>query len=1022
MEVKPPVAPPDAVDSVQSRPSRAWSAFAEGRRFHDERKWDESLNAYGVALELLEPGSIPARLTELAAAQVEIEAGRHELASKRLTDLIRNLEREGPSLLLAKAHFRLGQNRRWREEWEGTVPAWKKALDLQSRIATGSLEQAETYSALAEMPSPPGTSPLRKEGLEALEIQRKLDPGGPGLGKTLTALGHIESRVRNNATAAQYYQDAVDHAKHRGDGYAQAVARFNLAGAISEQGDLHSAQRLLEESISWFEKNAPDHPSFGKLLNNLGRILTSRGAFLKARITLEKALIMKKKAFPGLSTVASTQSSLGKLEYFLDNFDEAERYFQSAIEIQERQVPGSLQSFDTRTNLAMVYIAQGFYEKARQVLRTVRSEEDRKRFLDAKIEFFLGEIAKEEEESRLAEMHYSKALEILQELNVEGLDVALILQRLSFMALGQKGRKEQVRSWLNSVEKIQREQAPDTAFLAETLHGLGRVEELDGNTDSALAYYSEAIDLLEKQIGRLAPSLERRGVFRGRYLDLYRDPILLMSRLGKQSEAVRLLERFRASSFLARLAERDIDFSADVPEALWKDKRNIEAEIERRLRELLTEQSSLETDAEFSELKEKQRRIEIDILSTATRRYNDLKYPKPLDGEQIRQGMDSGTVAVAYLLGETSSNLFIIEQSGIRLESIALGQEEIYRRVDRLNHAVDRHRNPQHSDFEPEVIEPARELFEKLLGPIRPSLSSAERLVIFPDGFLHELPFSMLVIGEEEPPTHPLGSPAKLVSHRPRYLAEQLPVHVALSATVYGQLKALRRGSGSRPQSWVAFGDPQYPEMQQAARASPQLSNATRDFELVPLPASRREVETIAALLDGETAFFLGADAEEEHVGRVAPGAQIVHFATHARWDQRFPMDSALILTIPEQYDEDREDGLLHAWEIFESLRLDADLVVLSACSTARGRLAGGEGPISLARAFQYAGARSVLSTLWNISDDSTAEWMRMFYTALLEGVPKDEAVRRAQVSLLQSERWAAPYYWAAFQLDGDWK
>ena len=1020
------IKPPAAADNAQSRPIRAWTVFADGLRFLSGRKWDESLNTYGAALELLEPESIPARLTELAAARVEIEAGRHELASERLTDLISRLEQEEPCLLMARAYFQLGKNRRRLEDFKGASRAWREALELHSRMAPGSLAQAEIYTSIADIPALPGDVPFREEGLKALEIRRALDPLGPGLGETLGVLGNIEIRVEENEKAAVYFGQAVDQALKRNDQHSLAIAHFRLSRAVSQLGDSRRAQDYLERSISWFEENKPDHPNLGKLLNNLGGILSLRGAHMEAARVLERALEIKKRAFPGRSTVANTYTHLGWAAYRLGDFERAEMHFQSALEIHERQMPGSLEVFDTRISLAMVYIALGSFEQARRALESARPKQEKTqadRYRYGRVEFFLGEIEEKRGKGDLAEEHYLGALQILRELKIEGLVRSFIFQRLASLVLDQEDRRGQARSWLLSAEAIQRQQAPDSSFLAETLHGLGRIERLDGNTDSALKHFFQAIEILERQIDRLEPSLDQRGAFRSRFLKLYRDPILLLTESGDLQEAIQVLERFRASSFLARLAERDIDFSADVPESLRKDKRNVEKKIERRLRQLLDARQDRESDAELLKLKQEQRRIEIDILSSATRRYTDLKYPKPLDGEQIRQGLDSGTVAVAYLLGETSSNLFIIEQNGIRLESIAWGQDEIERRVDRLSHAVDQHRNPRHKDFEPEVIEPARELFEMLLGPVRPSLARAERLVIFPDGPLHELPFSMLVMGEEEPPTHPLGSPAQSVPTRPRYLAEHLPVHVALSATVYGQLRALSRESDSKPPSWVAFGDPQYPEMeQQAPGANPQLSNAVRDFELVPLPASRREVETIAALLDGDTAVFLGADAQEEHVGRIAPGAQIVHFATHARWDQRFPMDSALILTIPEPYDEDREDGLLHAWEIFESLRLHADLVVLSACSTARGRLAGGEGPISLARAFQYAGSRSVLSTLWNISDDSTAEWMRVFYTALLDGVPKDEAVRRAQVSLLESERWAAPFYWAAFQLDGDWK
>jgi CHAT domain-containing protein len=164
-------------------------------------------------------------------------------------------------------------------------------------------------------------------------------------------------------------------------------------------------------------------------------------------------------------------------------------------------------------------------------------------------------------------------------------------------------------------------------------------------------------------------------------------------------------------------------------------------------------------------------------------------------------------------------------------------------------------------------------------------------------------------------------------------------------------------------------------------------------------------------------------------------GARILHFATHGRFDDTFPLNSALVLSKPRHATKAWDDGLLHAWEIIERLRIEADLVVLSACRSALGREIGGEGLIGLTRAFQYAGARSVVASLWEAADSKTEELMVRFYSNLHAGMSKDRALQAAQTELIRSTRRAgetphefskrdasAPFYWAGFQLYGDWR
>ncbi len=171
-------------------------------------------------------------------------------------------------------------------------------------------------------------------------------------------------------------------------------------------------------------------------------------------------------------------------------------------------------------------------------------------------------------------------------------------------------------------------------------------------------------------------------------------------------------------------------------------------------------------------------------------------------------------------------------------------------------------------------------------------------------------------------------------------------------------------------------------------------------------------------------AFYLGEEATEEKAKALGKGVRYIHFACHGFLDELFPLNSGLALSIPPAVIEGRDNGILQAWEVFERMRIDADLVTLSACETGLGKEMGGEGLIGLTRAFQYAGARTVLASQWKVADVATSELMTRFYSYLKAGLSKDRALQFAQIEFIRNpdRTISHPYFWAGFLLNGDWK
>jgi CHAT domain-containing protein len=413
--------------------------------------------------------------------------------------------------------------------------------------------------------------------------------------------------------------------------------------------------------------------------------------------------------------------------------------------------------------------------------------------------------------------------------------------------------------------------------------------------------------------------------------------------------------------------------------------------------------------------------------------------------DQIKENLDPETLTIFYTINESETHVFALTP-GLPLHHVTLTitQSELRSRVDLLNETIARTLySPTLTALrEKNLLSASSQLFNILLRPLGDLLDQRSRILIIPDGPLHLLPWGMLVV-------KPLGQPDDARDYRRqwRYLAEVKPVHIALSFTTYFELQKLRRqaangGHEDTAPFFVGFGDPHFPSSSSKIAEpitfvpEPRIrSLVERGFQFSSLPASRQEVEGIVELYPKVSNAYFGIEASEERAKAIPESTRIIHFATHATLDHRFPLNSAVVLSIPAKFEVGRDNGLLQAWEIFERVRLNADLVVLSACESGLGKEMGGEGLIGLTRAFHYAGARSVMASLWKISDRTTAEFMVRFYRHLKDGLSKDEALRATQMEFIRGpiqvtndkgERVkfdaSAPYYWAAFQIYGDWQ
>jgi CHAT domain-containing protein len=662
----------------------------------------------------------------------------------------------------------------------------------------------------------------------------------------------------------------------------------------------------------------------------------------------------------------------------------------------------------------------------------------------------LGNLARLRHDERAAEDFHRRALAIREALAPDSLDVAASLQNLAEVSRD-RGDWRAAEPLYRRALAIKKKRAPDSLTFAATLLGLAESaairEDLAGSLDlhqQALAIRSRlapgstaesdslfAVGSCLRRLGRPQQAVERlrlsiaaleaqrvrlgsTGLGQSGFALLaagaYEELIDLLVELDRIEEAFAVLERSRARGLLALLAERDIAFAADVPAPLEAEQRRDDAEYDRALDRLGQKSDPREIAGlrlQLAELRDRQLQIAARIRQ-ASPRLAALQFPEPLDLAGVQAALDPGTLLLSYAVGKQRAFLFVVTArgtgsaaaAGLKAVRIPLGEDALRDRVLAFRALVDRGKQGAASD--PALLTQGARLYDLLLRPAEAWIDGAQRILIVPGGPLAALPFAALVQSSEPR----------------RYVAEWKPLHTIASATVYAEiLKDRRSWSGASP-TLVAFADPERPPRVGLAGSDALVARADA---LGSLPYARLEVQQIAELFGDAALTYLGAAATEERASSLGQGPRYIHFACHAVLDPRFPLESALVLSRPARVSTPLGDnGLLQAWEIFARVRIDADLVTLSACETALGGERAAEGLLGLSRAFQYAGAHSVLASLWELSDRSTPSLMQSFYRGLRQGLPKDEALQAAELQAIRAG--APPFEWAAFELSGDWK
>ncbi len=965
------------------------------------------------ALELrrrLAPESLAVAESLHDLGEAALESGALGRADELLREALGIAERLAPeSPEVARFVHARGRAARKRGDLEAAKELLRRAFELRRHLRPDSLELADSLHGLGSLAWDRGDLEQAETRLErSLELRRRLRPGSLDLAKTLNSLGIVAGMRGELARAEKRFRDALTIYERLTPTSIGVSEVLNNLGIVAEQrGDLRLAQRLYRRSLAVQEQVAPDSQAVAAGLINLGNVALDRGDLMAAESFFRRALGISERLAPESLRVARTLQNLGDVAEARQDLAAADAYLRRALAIQEQLAPGSLDLATSLNSLGLLSrkrhdprAAKEFFQRA---LAIRQRQAPASLFVAASLAE-LADLSLAGGEQERAEALFRQALAIQEAVAPTSHERAATLNGLGRVAAVRGDPAAAQRHHQTALELLS--EVPGSLPEAAAHHGLATAAARQGHPRRALEHFQHALEALEAQSRRIGGSSETQASFGASYTHYYREALELALRLGETPLAFHLLERSRARGLSALLAERDLLFASDIPAELDRRRRRLNAEHDRLLGQLSgsaadsDEAARIELRRQLDDVRRRQREARAEVRA-ASPRLAALQYPEPLDLAAARRALDPGTLLLSYSIGEASGHLFLLGPGPreVRVHPLPIGRQELAGDVQRFRDAIRQSRDAGR------VRRQAARLSELLLAPAAEPIGRARRLMILADGPLHLLPFAALADpGSDD-----------------RFLVEAKPLYAAASATVFAQLRGERRPAAA-PRV-VAFGDPAYPS---GAGSGPELSSLLRGgLRLDPLPATRHEVESLRALFPESSRVYLGAEADEARAKSIGGEATLLHFACHGLIDERSPLDSALALAVPEDWQEGRENGLLQAWEIFEQVRLDAELVTLSACESGLGRELAGEGMLGLTRAFQFAGARSVLASLWAVGDDSTAELMRRFYGYLKAGESKADSLRHAQLDLLRGDvpgDVSHPFHWAAFSLVGDWR
>ena len=770
----------------------------------------------------------------------------------------------------------------------------------------------------------------------------------------------------------------------------EAFALTEIAGIYNALGEYQKALQHFNQALV-LQRSAGDQKREGYTLASIGGTYKTLGEKGTALEYLNQALVPFRASNDRFGE-ASALTQIAAIHLSLGDTDKALEYFDQALPLH-RTAGNQNWEAQTLTLIGAAHHARGDGPKALQFLTQALALQRSKnsRGGEAHTLTYMGNVYSSSGDWQKASDSFAKALS---------------LSRLTF----------------------------DRNTEANVLLNLARAERDRNNLAEARQHTEKAIDIVESIRTAIVSQDWRASYFASKrdYYELYIDLRMKQHREspgnGHDAAALHASERARARSLLETLTEARVDIREGVDPQLLGRERELQQQINNkeleRTRLLTAGEQTQQIEKDLNALLTDYNEVRAAIRARSPR-YAALMQPEPLTLREIQQQvLDEETLLLEYALGDEKSYLWVITPTD--LKSFVLPKRAVIEAAARRVYELLTTSNKREARRAAQVA--ASELGQMVLGPAA-SLLEKKRLLIVGEGALQYVPFSALSVADAS--YQPLivtnevinlpSASVLAVLRREASDRQVAPKAVAVLADAVFQsddARLLQARQNAKPSSHAGF-DSQLDEQSDLIRSAKE--SGVLNFQR--LPFTRQEAEAIANLA-GEArslkALDFSASRDTVFDARLDQ-YRIVHFATHGILNSRHPELSGIVLSLVDK-DGRARDGFLRTHDIY-NLKLRANLVVLSACRTALGNEVRGEGLLGLTRGFMYSGTPRVVASLWDVRDEATSTLMTHFYQKMLrDGLRPAAALRAAQLALAKDPRWEAPYFWAGFTLQGEWK